>query len=201
MKNNREKEGIYKITCKKNNRVYIGRSINIDNGLKTHKYSLKAGRHTNKKLQEDFNKHGEEAFLFEVERYTGNPLDTLYYESYYAEKYNVFNKGYNKGKLSKSESIKRIVDNLDYYISKYKEITDKIPEDEYSYNILDIDKTLEDFFNLDRYDIGVMISILISYIGFRYGLKVEMDINRTKIYFTQIDVDKLHDAIMRLDTI
>lgn len=201
MKNKREKEGIYKITCKENNRVYIGRSIDIDNRLKNHKYSLRAGRHTNKKLQDDFNKFGEDAFLFEVEKYTGVPLDTLYYESYYAEKYNVFNDGYNKGKLSKSTSIKRIIDNLDYYVDRLNEIIDQIPEDTYSCKTLEIDKDLQDFFNLDKYDIGVMVSIISSYIGFRHGLKVEMNIDRTEIYFTQIDINKLYDAIMRLDTV
>ena len=187
MSRKRDKEGIYKITCIKNNRIYIGRSINIDERLKKHKYSLRSGKHINKKLQADFNEYGEEAFIFEVERYTGKPLDTLYYESYYAEKYDAFNSGYNKGRLSKSDSIKRIIDNLDYYVNKFTEVTDKIPNDVYCTRTLKIDERAEEFFGLDKYDIGVMVSIINSYVGLRYGLSLAMDIGRTEIYFTQLE--------------
>ena len=191
MSNKRDKEGIYKITCKENGKIYIGRSINIDERLKSHKRSLVAGRHINKKLQTDFNEYGEDAFVFEVEKYTGVPLDTLYYESYYAEKYDVFNNGYNKGKLSKSESIKKVIDNLDYYVKKFTELTDKIPSDTYCHRIFAINDKAEDFFGLNKYDIGVMTSIISSYVGLRYGLSLEMNIDRTEIYFTQIDTKSL----------
>ena len=196
MSRKRDKEGIYKITCKENGKVYIGRSINIDERLKSHKRSLVSGKHINKKLQADFNKYGEDAFVFEVERYTGIPLDTLYYESYYSEKYDVFNSGYNKGRLSKSESIKRVINNLDYYVDKFTELTDKIPSNEYCTRTLKIDDRAEQFFGLDRYDIGVMVSIINSYIGLRYGLSLEMNITRTEICFTQIDTNLLDNCVI-----
>ena len=88
MSRKRDKEGIYKIVCKENNKVYIGRSINMPSRLYAHKRALIMNRHINKKLQEDFNKYGEESFIFEVEKYTGVPLDTLYYESYYFKFWN-----------------------------------------------------------------------------------------------------------------
>ena len=192
MSSKRDKKGIYKITCIKNGKVYIGRSINIPSRLYAHKRSLIMNRHINKKLQEDFNKYGEESFIFEVERYTGVPLDTLYYESYYAEKYDVFNTGYNKGKLMKSKSIKKIIDNLDYYVERFTEITDKIPKDERCYRFFEIDERAEEFFGLNKYDIGVMVSIINSYVGLRDGLSLEMNINRTEIFFTQIDTNLLY---------
>lgn len=192
-------EGIYKITCKENGKIYIGRSVDIDKRIKSHKCLLRTGKHINKKLQTDFNKYGEDAFIFEVEKYTETPLDTLYYESYCAEKYDTFNSGYNKGKLSKASSIKKIIDNLDYYTKKFEEVTDKIPKDEYCTRILKIDNKAEEFFELDKYDIGVMISIINSYVGLRYGLSLEMNIGRTEVYFTQIDTKILEECCFDLN--
>lgn len=194
----REKEGIYKITCKVNDKVYIGRSIDIDTRLKSHKLSLKRGKHANKKLQADFNKYGEDAFIFEVEKYTDKPLDTHYYESYYAEKYKAFEEGYNIGKLSKSETIKKIVDNLDYYIKKLEYITNKIPSNIDCDRILIINDKVREYFELDNYEIGVLVSIISSYIGLREGLSIVKDINMRELYFSQVDMRKLEESMESL---
>lgn len=60
------KSGIYKITNKINGRVYIGSAKEFKERWKEHTYSLRHQRHSNKFLQADYNKCGEEAFLFEV---------------------------------------------------------------------------------------------------------------------------------------
>ena len=182
-------EGIYKITCKENDKVYIGRSIDIDKRLKAHRCSLRSGKHINKKLQSDFNKYGENSFTFEVERYTDKPLDTYFYESYYAEKYDVFNVGYNIGRLSKSKSIKKIVDNLDHYVKKFTEITDAIPKNEHRIITLGINGNLERFFKLDGYDIRIMIGIIKTYVGVREGLSV--DVYQDAVCFTQVDMQNI----------
>lgn len=191
----KSKEGIYKITCRLNNKTYIGRSIDIDTRLKSHKSSLKRGKHANKKLQADFNKYGEDAFIFEVEKYTNEPLETYYYESYCAEKYNAFEDGYNKGALHKSETIKKIVDSLDYYVKKFEKIINKIPTDKSCYEIIAIDKDIKDYFGLNDYEIGVLVSIIDSYIGFRQGLSVTKNINMKELHFNQVNQNILKMAM------
>jgi group I intron endonuclease len=58
--------GIYKITCTKNNKIYIGSSKNIKNRIHIHKKSLCNNNHRNKFLQNAWNKYGEINFLLEV---------------------------------------------------------------------------------------------------------------------------------------
>jgi group I intron endonuclease len=57
---------IYKITNKLNMMFYIGRSVNVEKRLKQHRWDLKANRHHNPKLQNSFNKYGEENFEFSI---------------------------------------------------------------------------------------------------------------------------------------
>lgn len=58
--------GIYKITCLKNNKVYIGQSNNLLVRLGRHAEKLQANHHDCQKLQEDFNLYGKENFVFVV---------------------------------------------------------------------------------------------------------------------------------------
>lgn len=58
--------GIYKILNLQNGRIYIGSTYRFKNRAKSHISELKANRHLNKFLQNDFNKCGEAAFVFEV---------------------------------------------------------------------------------------------------------------------------------------
>jgi len=58
--------GVYIIRNLITGEVYVGSSKNLEHRRRTHFNLLKAGRHTNKKLQTAFLKYGEEAFLFET---------------------------------------------------------------------------------------------------------------------------------------
>lgn len=58
--------GVYKITNIQNGRVYIGSTCRFKSRALNHISNLEAKRHCNKFLQNDFNKCGTEAFLFEV---------------------------------------------------------------------------------------------------------------------------------------
>ena len=58
--------GIYKITCKINNRIYIGSSKNIMQRWKEHKQKLNKNIHDNMFLQRDWNRYGEDNFIFEI---------------------------------------------------------------------------------------------------------------------------------------
>ena len=58
--------GIYKITNIINGKVYIGRSINILLRWYNHIDALNNNEHNNKKLQDDFNNWGLDAFHFSI---------------------------------------------------------------------------------------------------------------------------------------
>jgi group I intron endonuclease len=57
---------IYKITCVKNNKFYIGSSTNKTQRWAKHRRELRTGKHINKHMQASWNTHGEDSFLFEV---------------------------------------------------------------------------------------------------------------------------------------
>ena len=60
------KSGIYKIINKINGRIYIGSAKRFKTRWSQHTSSLRNQKHSNKFLQSDYNKCGEDAFMFEV---------------------------------------------------------------------------------------------------------------------------------------
>ena len=94
--------GIYKITNIKNNKVYIGESLNIIKRWSEHINELKNNNHCNYKLQNDFNKYGINNFKFEVILYLDESIKNyvdkyllIYYEDKYIKEYNSISSGYN----------------------------------------------------------------------------------------------------------
>jgi group I intron endonuclease len=60
-----KQSGVYQIRNLINNKVYIGSSKNIKSRRRDHLYYLRHGQH-NRYLQQDWNKYGENNFIFEV---------------------------------------------------------------------------------------------------------------------------------------
>lgn len=60
-----KKQGVYVITCLKNNKHYVGESNNVTARLCAHKNKLKRQIHEIDVLQHDFNQYGERFFLFQ----------------------------------------------------------------------------------------------------------------------------------------
>jgi group I intron endonuclease len=58
--------GIYRITCLPNGKVYIGSSVEIEERWTNHRSELRCKRHANIHLQRAWNKHGPDAFVFEI---------------------------------------------------------------------------------------------------------------------------------------
>ena len=89
--------GIYKITNKVNNKIYIGSSKNITYRWKQHIDSLESGNHHNSRLQSDWNKYGITNFTFEVIESIKNDDNLLKREQRYIDKYKSYNPeiGYN----------------------------------------------------------------------------------------------------------
>lgn len=88
--------GIYYIKNLANEKIYIGKSIDVISRLKGHYSILKKGEHSNSYLQRAFNKYGESFFEFGViEVCERDFLSEL--EIFYIEKYNSSNErnGYN----------------------------------------------------------------------------------------------------------
>lgn len=61
-----EQIGIYKITCKANNKFYIGSSKNIKYRWQVHISELRGNRHHSHYLQNSYNKYGEESLEFTI---------------------------------------------------------------------------------------------------------------------------------------
>lgn len=88
--------GIYYIKNLVNEKIYIGKSIDVISRLKGHYSILKKGEHSNLYLQRAFNKYGESFFEFGIiEVCERERLSEL--EIFYIEKYNSSNEknGYN----------------------------------------------------------------------------------------------------------
>lgn len=91
--------GIYSITNKINNKIYIGQSINIESRWSHHRNELNNNKHRNCYLQNSWNKYGESNFEFNIVYKTNSEdLKNLNEkELYYINKYeSMYNKnGYN----------------------------------------------------------------------------------------------------------
>lgn len=58
--------GVYKIVHIESGKCYIGRSIDIETRWVAHRSLLNRGRHYNRRLQEEWSRHGPEAFALEI---------------------------------------------------------------------------------------------------------------------------------------
>lgn len=59
-------KGIYMISNLVNKKVYIGMSLDLNKRKNGHFAGLRKDRHENERLQNSFNKYGEDAFTFEI---------------------------------------------------------------------------------------------------------------------------------------
>ena len=86
--------GIYKITNKVNGKCYIGQSQDIATRFREHRYLLRQNKYSNKKIQNAWNKYGEENFTFEIiEECMLDELDEK--EMKYIKEYDSHYNGYN----------------------------------------------------------------------------------------------------------
>lgn len=87
---------IYFIINQITNERYVGQTTNFNRRKTEHFFKLKQGIHPNPKLQNSFNKYGEENFIInkiQFDDITKQELDEQ--EIYYIKKYNSFNNGFN----------------------------------------------------------------------------------------------------------
>lgn len=85
--------GIYKITNKSNNKIYIGESLDVKKRWMEHKNSLNNNNHYNNELQSDYNLYGKDSFDFNLiqecidEDFVINQAKLIILEAYYINKY------------------------------------------------------------------------------------------------------------------
>lgn len=141
------KYDIYKITCNINNRVYFGRSQEIEKRWRAHKNMLRRSMHPNIELQNDWSKYGEEYFTFEIIHTTDNLEESISIEQHYIDndkynKYNIsnaINGGDTYSKNPRKEEIKKLKSKIfsgkgnpmygkeknEYTIKRIKEVNSK----------------------------------------------------------------------------
>lgn len=92
--------GIYKITNLDNGKMYVGQAVDIQERWHKHKYKLNNNKHDNNYLQNSWNLHGEDQFIFSVlQECTIEQLDEL--EIYWINKLRTYigfsdSNGYNQ---------------------------------------------------------------------------------------------------------
>ena len=81
------KSGIYQIRNLVNNKIYIGSTVDIKTRWRTHKNNLRRNLdRPNKYLQNSWNKHGENNFIFELIEEVGDREILLTREQHYLDK-------------------------------------------------------------------------------------------------------------------
>lgn len=93
--------GIYMIKNIKNNKIYVGSSINLVNRKYKHFWMLEKSLHDNEYLQKSFNKYGKESFEFQILEIC-NSDKLIERENFYIDKYKSCNveSGYNLAKVN-----------------------------------------------------------------------------------------------------
>ena len=90
-----EKSGIYQIRNLVNGKVYVGSAVNLRTRRNRHFSYLRNNCHANRKLQNAFNKYGEENIVFEVVEIVADKYNLLEREQYYIDTLNAVKEGYN----------------------------------------------------------------------------------------------------------
>jgi group I intron endonuclease len=78
--------GIYKIVNIKNNKIYVGSSINLNSREYKHFWMLKKNIHDNNYLQHSYNKYGKDFFCFDIVEFC-LPEELIVKENFYIKKY------------------------------------------------------------------------------------------------------------------
>lgn len=81
-----DEQGIYVIRHRETRRIYIGSSISMKRRSHEHVKQLRKGKHCNRKLQNSWSKHGEEAFEFRVAQVVPDLPDLLFWEQVWIDK-------------------------------------------------------------------------------------------------------------------
>jgi len=127
--------GIYTIKNEINNKIYIGKSNNIQNRWKQHISDLEQNKHRNARLQKDWNVYGITKFNFSVEEICEkediNDLELLYINKYFNNG-DIYNSQINtKSEIKEFEYIyyknnRKILIPNDFYLRGTNRLSDRL---------------------------------------------------------------------------
>jgi hypothetical protein len=109
--------GVFLIRNMVNDKVFLGVGLDIEGIINRFKFQLKMGKHTNVRLQNEWNEFGGESFAFEIlDQLNAKDAPSANYredltslEDLWLEKLQPYDeRGYNERKLSREEKLRRI---------------------------------------------------------------------------------------------
>ncbi len=89
------KQVVYQIRNTCNNKIYIGSATNYPHRKRTHLSDLKNQKHHSNKLQNAWNKYGNDNFIFEILEIVTRKEDLIEREQYWLDTLEAVKKGYN----------------------------------------------------------------------------------------------------------
>ena len=93
--------GIYKIRCIVSGKIYVGSAVNLAARWSAHRHLLRKGKHNSIHLQRAFDKHGADAFMFEIIEHVTELSDLIAREQFYIDQLQPFGaNGYNIAPLA-----------------------------------------------------------------------------------------------------
>ncbi|PLR72159.1 GIY-YIG nuclease family protein [Bacillus sp. UMB0728] len=196
--------GIYQIRNIYNDKVYIGKSFNIEKRWRQHRDSLLRDKHVNKKLQRDFNIFKKDAFQYKVlVNCAVSHLDRN--ESLICYEFDVWNKekGYNIAKLldyrkiSHQDAIQLKDEFLSKMYSNNKELIKS--KGQVSIPIEWISKNL----NKDHDEINIALKEITLEDELKYGWSINLCSNYGNTYldiFNREVIDEIFDELNLFNT-
>lgn len=86
---------IYRITCLKTEKSYVGKTNDINRRWEAHRRTLRNGKHHSHKLQQAYIEHGEDAFKYEILETDISVEDVPNREAHWVNQYDCLQSGYN----------------------------------------------------------------------------------------------------------
>ena len=132
--------GIYKITNRVNGKCYIGQSQDIATRFREHRYLLRQNKYGNRKIQNAWNKYGEENFIFEIlEECMIEELDEK--EIKYIKEYDSHCNGYNNTDGGDGVRGWKHSDEFKKKMSLSNQLNPRIPSQEQIERLIEYNKT------------------------------------------------------------
>lgn len=110
--------GVFQIRNLKNDKVFVGSSLNLDGIFNRHRFALNAGSHQSKELQKDWNELGAENFAFEIleelepREHLDDKKELTFLEDLWLENLRPYDKrGYNERKKTREERLQMMAAN------------------------------------------------------------------------------------------
>lgn len=158
---------IYIITNEANGKKYVGMSKSPESRFYSHIVGLRNGTHTNKCMQEDFDKYGEERFSMEIVE-QGENIRMSYHEKRWIVFLHTYMKEY--GYNSNDPSVQNLENGVSVLID-CKTLKQEIRKSEYSYEMI------AEKLGIDKYRLYGMLNSNKVRIGYFYKICYTLGMN------------------------